>query len=245
MVLAAHSHALWSLPRLLTHYGPCLTPLCSGVSRLAAERALAATNGDLDAAVFQLIEASDADDAEPTSPTSHALTRLVVPGRVILLKGREGEVRAVHGESSTLPMLNEIVVSSQAVADHTMERYTAALRCVWRRDHAAPREGERVQPPKAWDANLRRWKPCAVCESDVTWTCAVPDSDSSRVDATHHCRKCGNIVCAFCAPAGDRMAGDRLGEYTHLPDRRVPLPELGLLEPARVCYPCLSRATQL
>ena len=118
-----------------------------------------------------------------------------------------------------------------------MDSYAAALRTVWhRRGHA-----QQPRPPAPFAPVVGRdggWTACAVCGSDVIWTAAVAGSDAWRVHATHHCRACGEVVCAFCAPAGDRIAADSLGEFHKLPDRRVPLPARDYLEAARVCLPC-------
>ena len=161
---------------------------------------------------------------------------LVVAGRVVLLHGREGSTRAVAGDSR-LPTLRRVVVSQRAVSDHNMDRYAMALRSVWRARGHVPTT---TPPVRFAPARMPtgEWKACNVCGSDVIWVCAFGTSDASRVGATHHCRGCGHVVCAFCAPAGDRVAGDALGEFHTLPDRRCPLPSRGHLEPVRVCRPC-------
>ena len=46
------------------------------------------------------------------------------------------------------------------------------------------------------------------------------------------------MLCTAPLQAGDKMAGDSIGEYITLKDRRIPLPARGILEPARVCLPC-------
>ena len=72
----------------------------------------------------------------------------------------------------------------------------------------------------------------------MCWTSAVRGSDAARAQATHHCRACGRVVCAFGAPAGDAVAGDGIAETVTLPDKRVPLPARGCLGAVRVCRPC-------
>ena len=72
-----------------------------------------------------------------------------------------------------------------------------------------------------------------------------PRSDTARAYSTHHCRACGQVVCAFCAPAADSVAADALGETLTLPDKRVTLPSRGCLGPVRVCRPCHFRAYDL
>lgn len=163
---------------------------------------------------------------------------MVVPGRVIHLTGREAFVRAVEGDP-LMPELRRVAVTQRAVSDHRIDSYADALRTVWhRRGHAPP-----PRPPTPFASVIApgggaNWTPCAVCGSDVIWTAAVAGSDAWRVHATHHCRACGEVVCAFCAPAGDRVAADSLGEFDKLTDRRVPLPSRDYLQAARVCLVC-------
>jgi len=55
-------------------------------------------------------------------------------------------------------------------------------------------------------------------------------------------RACGKVVCAFCAPAGDQVAGDGIAEYVTLPDKRIPLTRGGVFGTVRVCRPCHFKA---
>ena len=89
------------------------------------------------------------------------------------------------------------------------------------------------------------WTRCSVCGSDVIWAAPIAGSDTARAWATHHCRACGGVVCAFCAPAADKMAGDSIGEFDRLPDHRMPLPTRGYLEPVRVCRPCTYKSCSM
>ena len=181
----------------------------------------------------------DGDDGDGNEEEGAAVTDgpvLVVPGRVVFLHGREGATRAIEGDAQ-LPTLRRIVVSQRAASDHNMDKYALALRTVWRaRGHVPPTTTPvRFAPVRSPGG---QWEPCTVCGSDVIWVCAVAASDASRVGATHHCRSCGQVCCAFCAPAGDQVAGDAIGAFHSLPDRRCPLPSRGHLEPVRVCRPC-------
>lgn len=54
---------------------------------------------------------------------------------------------------------------------------------------------------------LQQWVPCSVCGLDVTWP-YVLHSDASRAVVAHNCRKCGEVVCSLCSPAGDTLPGD-------------------------------------
>ena len=167
-----------------------------------------------------------------------------MPGAVVLLRGREAFMTAILGDHR-LPALQRIHVTQRAVSDHRMSTYAKSFRALWhRRGHAPPpRPPVPFAPVTAAGGN--GWTPCSVCGSDVTWTAMAKGSDALRVQATHHCRACGQVVCAFCAPAGDRIAGDRLGEFAHLSDLRVPIPSQDYLLPVRVCMPCSYRGHEI
>ena len=209
-------------------------------------------------------EISEPSDA-PTTTSGGELPRtpqrdfsaLIVPGRVIHLRGREGAVHAVSADGQ-LRTLRRIIVSAHAVNDHRMLSYVSALHAAWRSRNTEGSEGPEARaasvparvpvpvpvvpvPP----TSSRSQKVCSVCSSDVTWTRAIPDLTPSRIQATHHCRGCHQVVCAFCAPAGDQIAGGKLGEFATLPDGRMPLPSRGIFEPVRLCHPCSYRAHEL
>jgi hypothetical protein len=182
----------------------------------------------------------------------------VVPGNVVYLEGREAFIRAFEGDHR-LPALGRIVVTQRAVSDHKMSTYATALRALWHRRGHTPAK----RPPVPFapvmmpsgigagaamagaDGGKGLWRPCSVCGSDVTWTAMAKGSDALRVHATKHCRACGEVCCAFCAPAGDRISGDRLGEFATLSDLRVPMPSQDYLQPVRICMPCSFRAHEI
>lgn len=69
----------------------------------------------------------------------------------------------------------------------------------------AVKAADRVTPPTGKAS--KQWVPCSVCGLDVTWP-YVLHSDASRAIVAHNCRKCGEVVCSLCAPAGDSLPGD-------------------------------------
>ncbi|KAJ8608390.1 hypothetical protein CTAYLR_008154 [Chrysophaeum taylorii] len=180
-------------------------------------------------------EAPEDDDKylELESPPARDEERLVVPGRILYLRQKDASYAPVLGDHNSLNThLNHIIVAPRAVDDHHIEAHLDALRAArWARGRTPAR---RTPPSFKRPATTN----CACCGSDVTWTNISPGSDSARASATHHCRACGEVVCAFCAPAGDAVAGDGIAQTLKLQDRRISLPSMGYFSPVRVCYPC-------
>ncbi len=166
---------------------------------------------------------------------------LVPPGRLVFCQGRDGVFEAQSADH-TLEPLQAVQVTPRAVDDHSLDAIAFSLRAVKARRGSSPV----VKPAPLAPAKIdEKWVPCSVCGSDVTWTSSVRGSDTARAYSTHHCRACGQVVCAFCAPAADSVAADALGETLTLPDKRVTLPSRGCLGPVRVCRPCHFRAYDL
>ena len=166
---------------------------------------------------------------------------LVPPGRLVFCQGRDGVFEAQSADY-TLEPLQAVQVTPRAVDDHSLDAIAFSLRAVKARRGSSPI----VKPAPLAPAKVdEKWAPCSVCGSDVTWTSSVRGSDTARAYSTHHCRACGQVVCAFCAPAADSVAADALGETLTLPDKRVTLPSRGCLGPVRVCRPCHFRAYEL
>ena len=65
-------------------------------------------------------------------------------------------------------------------------------------------------------------------------------SDAHRAKAIKHCMQCGRICCMDCAPAADKLPdlSRELWATRRTNDRRIVLPELGTLEPQRLCLLC-------
>eukprot|EP00633_Aureoumbra_lagunensis_P002915 CAMPEP_0197286626 /NCGR_PEP_ID=MMETSP0890-20130614/2158_1 /TAXON_ID=44058 ORGANISM="Aureoumbra lagunensis, Strain CCMP1510" /NCGR_SAMPLE_ID=MMETSP0890 /ASSEMBLY_ACC=CAM_ASM_000533 /LENGTH=762 /DNA_ID=CAMNT_0042755163 /DNA_START=111 /DNA_END=2403 /DNA_ORIENTATION=+ len=172
--------------------------------------------------------------------------RLVPAGDILYLESKDATYSAFSGSYDELADdLGHIVVSSRAVDDHSMPALLSGLRAArWAR-HRLPVQR---QPPifaTAVSADGRHFVPCYCCGSDPAWTSWTTDSDAARCAATHHCRACGQVVCAFCAPAADEIAGDGIGQKQTLPDLRISLPSFGYFEAVRVCRPCAFSAYTL
>lgn len=69
------------------------------------------------------------------------------------------------------------------------------------------KKSSRRSPPTLSQKLQQQWVPCSVCGLDVTWP-YVLHSDASRAVVAHNCRKCGEVVCSLCSPAGDSLPGD-------------------------------------
>ena len=180
-----------------------------------------------------------------SSTSEEKLPRLVPPGRILYLKSRDATYDAVAGGFEAFEAdIGHIIVTPRAVDDHMMPAHVGALRAArWARG----RLPQRAKPPvfrRGLDAK-GQFLPCYCCGSDTTWTSWTSGSDAARAAATHHCRGCGNVVCAFCAPAGDEIAGDGIGQTLRLPDLRLSLPSFGYFEPVRLCRPCSYAAYNL
>ncbi|KAJ1456090.1 hypothetical protein M885DRAFT_518562 [Pelagophyceae sp. CCMP2097] len=189
-------------------------------------------------------EAKPSASAKKGAKDEPEAVRLVVPGLVVFLHGRDGFYRAHAGPHQAIPALGRVVVTQRAVTDHNVDAYARALRGVRnQRGFVSEKRRDVVYEPAVRPDGS--WTPCAVCGSDVAWTSFVPGSDAARAGSTHHCRACGVVVCAFCAPAGDSVAGDGIHQYVTLPDRRISLPSRDCIEPARVCRPCSFQAFDL
>lgn len=218
--------------------------------RLAADKAALAdhlrTLGKANSMVDNAsdLDAADAVEADFSLPADDRPERLVVPGKILYLTTRDGAYVPILGDHRSLAAhLDRVVVSSHAVEDHRIEAHLDALRRArWARGRIPP---PTAAPPFRPATDGRQYATCSCCASNTTWTSIAPGSDSARAYSTHHCRACGQVVCAFCAPAADVVAGDGLGQTLKLPDRRLSLPSLRFFAPVRVCYPCAFKAYDL
>ena len=83
------------------------------------------------------------------------------------------------------------------------------------------------------------WRACHVCDRDVC-DMLIFKSDAHRAKAIKHCMQCGKVCCMDCAPANEKLPdlSRELWAIRQTPDRRIVLPELGTLEPQRLCLIC-------
>lgn len=201
----------------------------------------ASTDGDDDVKIKNDDQPAVPEAKDETMPSA---PRLVVPGRILYLDNYEGSYIPVLGDHRTLAsQLDRVIISSHAVEDHRMEAHLEALReARWSRGYLPP-----IRSRPAFQPAVRnnQYEPCSCCGSNTTWTSLAPGSDSARAYSTHHCRACGKIVCAFCAPAADIVAGDGIGQTLRLPDCRLSLPSFSYFAPVRICHPCAFAAYDL
>ncbi len=161
---------------------------------------------------------------------------LVAPGRVVHLRqdASTGYYKAVVTDHSD-PELQWIKMQQRAIDDHYIESYLNVIRGLKLRGQVT----RRLESAVADDGS---WRACGVCERDV---CAmlIFKSDAHRAKALKHCMKCGKICCMDCAPAGDKLPdlSRELWATRLTTDKRIALPELGTLEPQRLCFFCRAR----
>jgi hypothetical protein len=120
-----------------------------------------------------------------------------------------------------------------------MREYTIAMRAV-RLSYVptSPRVAPLMQ--QLQDAN-EAYFPCSVCGVDGAWP-HILQSDATRAVSMDCCRVCGGVVCAFCGPIGGTLPGDGLEATFKLPDFRLSLPSIGLLQPQTVCRVCFMNS---
>jgi len=181
---------------------------------------------------------------------------LVAPGRVIYLRERSGtgEYEAVDTDCRHEELQRILAVSSSALHDHNMESYVKVIRGLHLKSRlhsftpsdpmSANGFGDAMPKPQMLQSSLLEdgsWRPCAVCQRDVT-DIMILKSDAHRAMATVHCRQCGEVCCKECAPAGDSLPDftKELWAVRTVKDRRMVLPGLATLEAQRLCIRCQS-----
>ncbi|KNC55781.1 uncharacterized protein AMSG_11214 [Thecamonas trahens ATCC 50062] len=104
-----------------------------------------------------------------------------------------------HRVVRPLSLLGPATADARALLDSAVELQSAAV-------DAAVEVG--TSPPRAWVPDAAR-SACALCVASFGF-----------LRRRHHCRQCGEVVCASCSP------------------QRKPLPKLGLDKAVRVCREC-------
>lgn len=161
------------------------------------------------------------DDGRSThEEQSNDIPIFVIPGRIVHLYEWRGTYRATTVDH-TFVDFNRIEVNSKSVELHSLEPIMTAMREVVSVRNAT------TQPP-AWTPieSAEEKVICTVCGYDVSWH-HTGRSATSTARATHHCVRCGKITCGVCST------------------RRLPLGELGVLRPRRVCDACVYRMCAL
>jgi hypothetical protein len=163
----------------------------------------------------------------------HVLGDLVAPGRVVHLRqdASTGCYKAVVTDHSD-PELQWIKMQERAIDDHYIKSYLHVIRGLKLRGKVT----RRLESAVADDGS---WRACAVCARDVCER-LIFQSDAHRAKALKHCMECGKICCMDCAPAADKLPNmsRELWATRCTADKRIALPELGTLEPQRLCRFC-------
>jgi len=146
-----------------------------------------------------------------------------------------------------LPALREMKLVGNSIEDHKMVQYLSSFRTLKadRRFSASAPSSSSPSPPRKLAKSATTasgppqsvWTKCHVCEEDVLKPYILKGT-ACRSSATNHCAACGEIVCVVCSPAGDVIPGDGINTNQTTHDFRIPLPQRGLYEPQRLCFPC-------
>jgi len=110
-----------------------------------------------------------------------------------------------------LPSLRRIICDKRMVKDHGKFAYHRALLAV--------RAARAAAKTVAWQSFDEAGELCPCCHSVFDWM-STARSKKQRPLSMTNCRACGLVVCVACASS------------------RQALPELGILDPARVCDRC-------
>ena len=176
---------------------------------------------------------------------SKTIKRLAIPGDIILFGTSEnGKVKAALCPHDARTLKTISLVDS-IVDDHDMAEYSKAMQMVSFERKTDKGSFQSKTVPDHEDAKDEdgKWRPCSICELDVTWP-YITKSSACRASATTNCQRCGKICCVVCAPAGDQIPAEAGGTET-LPDRRISLASYGLHLPQRVCYSCYFHSHEI
>lgn len=165
---------------------------------------------------------------------------LVVPGRVVHLRedAATGCYKAVVTDHSDAD-LQWIKVQLRAIDDHYIKSYLQVIRGLKLRARIPRGESDVTRRFESAANEDGSWRACSICERDVC-DMLIFKSDAHRAKAIKHCMQCGRVCCMDCAPAADKMPdlSRELWATRRTADRRIVLPELGTLEPQRLCLLC-------
>jgi hypothetical protein len=167
---------------------------------------------------------------------------LVVPGQVMYFyRNLNDQMRAIISDYS-ISTLREIKLYTTSIDDHNMSDYVSILRgyCLNRQILEGKVSKIKLVPkqPALIKGTSNKYQVCGVCQADCMWP-FITKNLPSRVAGTHNCKLCGSIVCVICAPAGESIPGEGIGQVDQLKDIRISLPKQGFQgEPQRVCRPC-------
>ena len=193
--------------------------------------------------------------------------RLYIGGKVIALFQDNGLNRASLVSHDHPWLLRFRLSTSRLLSDHKLHNYVNAIRSIKMQYNillasSPPQPGVTTAPALRSSkiqesliaqgseelvsarSPLSTFSRCSVCDCPPTWMYILKSAAAlSRV--AHNCRACGKVVCAVCAPAGDEIPDEGVNKKQSLPDRRLPLPGVGLFTEQRVCKTCYIQSYYL
>ncbi|CAE8588837.1 unnamed protein product [Polarella glacialis] len=136
--------------------------------------------------------------------------QLFCPGIVVWIHRRNGTLQAADVPCD-LDSIRRIICDKRLVADHSKFAYHRALLSV-RAQRSCPRS-------LRWQSFEDAGDHCPCCHSEFDWM-STARSRKQRPLSMTNCRACGLVVCVNCAST------------------RQAIPELGVLDAARICDCC-------
>ena len=206
-------------------FGPNKCPLVSGTTTAADEEegiaaaldALAAGGtSNIPIHVPEEMELGNDDDNNDTAPAvvleETPLPRMFIPGKIVHIYTHRGAYKATEVPCK-FRELRHISLAGNMLSDHLARQYYEALL--------------EVRSVRRARARLPEWtgfgeeSTCACCASRFTWA-STSDTEAQEARDKHNCRKCGGLVCNPCS------------------QNHLPLSELGITVPSRVCDRCYN-----
>ena len=140
------------------------------------------------------------------------LPRMFIPGKIVHIYTHRGAYKATEVPRK-FRELRHISLAGNMLSDHLARQYYEALLEV--------RSVRRARAPLPEWTGFGEESTCACCASRFTWA-STSDTEAQEARDKHNCRKCGGLVCNPCS------------------QNHLPLPELGITVPSRVCDRCYN-----
>ena len=159
------------------------------------------------------LESGNDDGAAPAVMLEETpLPRMFIPGKIVHIYTHRGAYKATEVPRK-FRELRHISLAGNMLSDHLARQYYEALLEV--------RSVRRARAPLPEWTGFGEESTCACCASRFTWA-STSDTEAQEARDKHNCRKCGGLVCNPCS------------------QNHLPLPELGITVPSRVCDRCYN-----